>query len=92
MRFKKEFITNYEDGITKDIEGLKITKILNIYNHIIFQLSKDNHKFQISTLGKNIRNREYEGIKEYLSERGIINVASYLSELEIPLSFYEILL
>lgn len=47
---------DYEDDITKYVEGLDVAKVKNIYRHISSQLAKDNHKFQSSVMGQDLEN------------------------------------
>ena len=84
-RLKKD----YEDDITKYVEGLSGAKVKNFYRHICPQLCKDNHKFQISKLGHGARNRDYLGVEDWLKDAGLVLVANNLSSLDLPLSSYE---
>lgn len=85
FNIQKRIYKDYEDDITKYIVGLDAAKVKNIYRHITPQLAKENHKFQITTLGHGARSRDYKGIEEWLVDSGIINVAYNLKELEAPL-------
>ena len=87
---QKRIYKDYEDDITNYVEGLDKAKVKNVYRHISSQLAKDNHKFQISKLGHGARAREYKGIKEWLLDVGIINIAYNLESLELPLASYEL--
>lgn len=80
---------DYEDDITKYVEGLDSAKVKKVYRHISTQLAKDNHKFQILKIGHGARTREYIGTEEWLKDAGIINIAYNLEELELPFSSYE---
>lgn len=71
---QKRIHKDFEDDITNYVEGLDIAKVKNIYRHISSQLTKDNHKFQISQLGYGARFREYSGTEEWLKDAGIINI------------------
>lgn len=86
---QKRIYKDYEDDITKYVEGLSVAKVKKIYRHISSQLAKDNHKFQISKLGHGARKREYEGTEEWLKDAGIINIAYNLEKLDLPFSSYE---
>lgn len=77
---------DYEDDITKYVEGLSAAKVKNMYRHIGSQLAKDNHKYQISKLGHGARARDYVGCEEWLKDAGIINIGYCLNNLSIPLS------
>lgn len=80
---------DYEDDITKYVEGLDMAKVKNIYRHISSQLSKDNHKFQVTQLKHGARFREYSGLEERLYDAGIINIAYNLENLKLPFASYE---
>lgn len=76
--------SDYEDDMSKYVDGLDGTKIKKFYKHIKTQLAKDNHKFQVTTMGHGNRQRDYEGVEEWLLETGIINIAYNLKSLDIP--------
>lgn len=86
---QKRIYKDYEDDITKYVEGLDSAKVKRVYRHISTQLAKDNHKFQISKIGHGARARDYIGTEEWLKDAGIINIAYNLEELELPFSSYE---
>lgn len=87
---QKRIYKDYEDDITKYVEGLDSAKVKRVYRHISAQLAKDNHKFQISKIGHSARTRDYIGTEKWLKDAGIINIAYNLEELELPFSSYEI--
>lgn len=89
FNIQKRIYKDYEDDITKYVEGLDYAKVKNIYRHISSQLARDNHKFQISKIGHGARARAYVGTEEWLKDAGIINIAYNLEELELPFSSYE---
>ena len=89
FKIQKHIFKDYEDDITKYVEGLDYAKVVNVYRHITSQLSKDNHKFQISKLSHGARNREYFGVEEWLKDAGIINICYNIKQLGYPLSAYE---
>lgn len=86
---QKRIYKDYEDDITKYVEGLDSARVKKVYRHISAQLAKDNHKFQISKIGHGARTRDYAGTEEWLKDAGIINVAYNLEELKLPFSSYE---
>lgn len=86
---QKRIYKDYEDDITKYVEGLDSAKVKKVYRHISSQLAKDNHKFQISKIGHGARLREYDGTEEWLKDAGIINIAYNLEQLALPFSSYE---
>ena len=86
----KRIYKDYEDDITNYVEGLDVAKVKKVYRHISTQLSKDNHKFQISKIDHGARLREYFGTEEWLKDAGIINIAYNLQQLNLPFSSYEV--
>ena len=86
---QKRIYKDYEDDITKYVEGLDFAKVKRVYRHISAQLAKDNHKFQISKIGHGARLRDYIGAEEWLQDAGIVNISYNLDELNIPFSSYE---
>ena len=86
---QKRIYKDYEDDITKYVEGLDFAKVKRVYRHISAQLAKDNHKFQITKIGHGARLRDYIGAEEWLKDAGIVNISYNLDELNIPFSSYE---
>ena len=80
---------DYEDDITKYVEGLDYAKVERVYRNITPQLAKDNHKFQYGKMDHSARSRDYLGCEEWLKDAGIINVAYNLNELSFPFELYK---
>lgn len=80
---------DYEDDITKYVEGLDVAKVKNIYRSITPQLAKDNHKYQISKIKRGAKSRDYLGCHQWLIDAGIINVCYNLKKLETPFELYK---
>lgn len=80
---------DYEDDIIKYVEGLDVAKVKNIYHSITTQLSKDNHKYQISKIAHGAKSRDYIGCHEWLVDAGIINICYNLKELKTPFELYK---
>ena len=78
---QKRIYKDYEDDIIKYVIGLETSRVKNIYRHISTQLSKDNHKYQITKLGHGARLRDYVGAEEWLIDAGIINISYNLDNL-----------
>ncbi len=85
LNTQHQLILDYKEDIRKYAEGLDQTKILNVFNSIASQLSKENKKFQISKIEKNARFRDYRGCAEWLADAGIVNICYCLNDLELPL-------
>lgn len=82
---QKQLYQDYQDDITKYVEGLDMAKVQNLYRHITPQLAKENHKYQITKLGHGARSKDYVGCQEWLKDAGIINIAYNLDSLSLPL-------
>lgn len=82
--YQKQLHRDYEDDITKYVAGLDAAKVKRFYKSITPQLSKSNHKFQITKIN-HARNREYVGIDQWLIDAGLIIKANNLSHLQLDL-------
>ena len=85
LALQKQIILDYEEDITKYVEGLDKTKILNVFRKIPVFLGKDNKKFRISKVAHGARNREYTGVTDWLIDAGIVNISYCLNDLALPL-------
>ena len=85
LQIQKSLINDYKEDIRKYTIGLDQTRILNVFNSIVPQLSKENKKFQISKVAKNAKFSDYRGCIEWLKDTGIINVCYMLNFPELPL-------
>ena len=82
---QQQLLKDYEEDITKYVEGLDKAKVKAVYNHISTFLAKENKRFQITKIGKNARNRDYVGCVEWLADAGVINICYCLNQPELPL-------
>lgn len=85
LGIQRQLLKDYEEDITKYVEGLDKAKVKSVYNHISTFLSKENKRFQITKIGKNARNRDYIGCVEWLADAGVINICHCLNYPELPL-------
>jgi predicted AAA+ superfamily ATPase len=85
LALQRQLLRDYEEDITKYVEGLDKAKVKAIYNHISTFLAKENKRFQISKIASNARNREYVGSVEWLVDAGVINPCYCLHRPELPL-------
>jgi predicted AAA+ superfamily ATPase len=85
LAIQKQLLKDYEEDITKYVEGLDKAKVKSVYNHISTFLAKDNKRFQITKIGKNARNRDYVGCVEWLADAGVINICYCMNLPELPL-------
>lgn len=85
LAIQKQLLKDYEEDITKYVDGLDKAKVKAVYNHISTFLAKENKRFQMTKIGKNARNRDYMGCVEWLSDAGVVNVCYCLNQPELPL-------
>lgn len=82
---QKQLLKDYEEDITKYVEGLDKAKVKAVYNHISTFLAKENKRFQITKIGRNARNRDYISCVEWLADAGVVNLCYCLNQPELPL-------
>lgn len=85
LSMQRQLLNDYEEDITKYVEGLDKAKVKAVYSHISAFLAKENKRFQVTKIGRNARNRDYIGCVEWLADAGIINVCYCLNYPELPL-------
>ena len=85
LAIQRQLLKDYEEDITKYVEGLDKAKVKAVYNHISTFLAIENKRFQITKIGKNARNRDYVGCIEWLADARVINVCYCLNQPELPL-------
>lgn len=88
ITMQKAIVENYLIDIAKYAEKNNKQKIINTFNSIPIQLSKNNKKFRYSEIledEENIGERKYMSAIEWLKDAGIINFCYNLSEPAIPL-------
>lgn len=85
LQMQNQILLDYKEDVRKYASGIEQTRILNVFNHIPVQLSKDNKKFQISKVATGARFKDYWGCIEWLSDAGIINVCYCMNFPELPL-------
>lgn len=85
LAIQRQLLKDYEEDITKYVEGLDKAKVKAVYNHISAFLAKENKRFQITKIAKNARNRDYIGCVEWLADAGVVNMCYCLNQPELPL-------
>ena len=85
LALQKELINDYKEDIKKYVDGIDKTRVLNVFNHIPVQLSKENKKFQISKVSSGAKFKDYWGCIEWLNEAGIINICYCMHHPDLPL-------
>ena len=85
LELQRQLLKDYEEDITKYVEGLDKAKVKALYNHISTFLAKENKRFQITKVARNARNRDYVGCVDWLADAGVINVCYCMNYPELPL-------
>lgn len=85
LDIQRQLLKDYEEDITKYVEGLDKAKVKAVYNHISTFLAKENKRFQITKIARNARNRDYMVCVEWLADAGVVNVCYCLNQPELPL-------
>lgn len=85
LDIQRQLLKDYEEDITKYVEGLDKAKVKAVYNHISTFLAKENKRFRITKIARNARNRDYMGCVEWLADAGVVNVCYCLNQPELPL-------
>ena len=80
---------DYSQDIRQYAEGLDRARIGAVYESIVPQLGKENHKFQYSKIAHGSRFKDYAGCLEWLEAAGVINIVCNVRSLALPLKAYE---
>ena len=86
----KNIIEGYESDFIKKAEGKDASKMLQIWQSIPLQLSKNNRKFTYKGVKEGARAREYEGALNCMADLGTVKRVYKVDEPEMPLSGKEI--
>ncbi len=82
---QREIVEGYRKDMQQYANGLDKTKIQLVYDAIPAQLSKENPKFMISKVRPNAKGRDFDGVKEWLADSGIVLISRGLNFPELPL-------
>ncbi len=85
LGIQRQLLRDYEEDITKYVEGLDKAKVKAVYHHISTFLAKENKRFQVTKIARNARNRDYVGCVEWLEDAGVVNVCHCMNMPELPL-------
>ena len=84
LTIQKDIISDYRDDVIKYAKNTDKIKILECFDSITAQLSKENKKFQYSVVKKGRKARDYDGCIEWLINAGIVVKCNNLNALELP--------
>ena len=85
---QKSLNDSYIADMAKYATPNETTRIMNAYNSIPAQLSKENKKFQYKVIKSGARAYEYETPIEWLNASGVINKCVKVREGKMPLSVF----
>ncbi len=85
LELQRQIIIGYKGDIRKYAVGLDKQRILQVYESMPYQLSKENKKFQISKVKSGAKFNDYRGCIEWLRDAGIANICKALQTANLPL-------
>ena len=85
LQLQRDIIRSYEDDMIKYAEKKDKGKIIECFQSIPKQLSKENKKFQYSVVKKGANAAQYAGSLQWIEDAGIISRGYNLSLPELPL-------
>ena len=85
LQMQRDIICSYEDDMIKYADKKDKAKIVECFQSIPKQLSKENKKFQYSVVKKGATAAKYEGSLQWIEDAGIISRCYNLSLPELPL-------
>ena len=85
LQLQRDIIRSYEDDMIKYAEKKDKGRIAECFRSIPKQLSKENKKFQYSTVKKGASASQYAGSLQWIEDAGIISRCYNLSIPELPL-------
>lgn len=85
LSMQRDIVRSYEDDMIKYAEKSDKSRIRECFQSIPKQLSKENKKFQYSTIKKGSTASKYEGSLQWIEDAGIISRCYNLAITELPL-------
>lgn len=85
LQMQRDIVNGYRDDMIKYASKEDKSKICECFNSIPRQLSKENKKFQYSTIKKGATSSRFAGSLQWIEDAGIINKCHNLQITELPL-------
>ncbi len=85
LNMQRDIVRSYEDDMIKYANQKDKSRILECFQSIPKQLSKENKKFQYSVIKKGSTASKYAGSLQWIEDAGIISRCYNLSATELPL-------
>lgn len=86
---QNDILASYRRDMSKHAPSEIIPRILDVWNSIPAQLSKENRKFVYGVIREGARAREYEIALQWLQDAGLIYKVYNVKDPRIPLKSYE---
>lgn len=85
LNMQRDIVRSYEDDMIKYANQKDKSRILECFQSIPKQLSKENKKFQYSVVKKGSTASKYAGSLQWIEDAGIVSRCYNLSATELPL-------
>lgn len=86
LMIQRDIVRLYEQDMIKYADPSDQSRIIECFESIPRQLSKENKKFQYSVVKKGGRSSQYSGSLQWIEDAGMIYRCHNLENLELPLS------
>lgn len=88
-KIQNNIINSFYYDVSKYASINETQKIIETFNSIVVQLSKENKKFMFSKINKNARSKWYYSALSWLIDANIVNKCVLINNLMNPLNAYE---
>lgn len=87
LKMQRDIVNGYRDDMIKYAAREDKSKIIECFNSIPMQLSKENKKFQYSVVKKGATSSRFAGSLQWIEDAGVIRRCYNLSITELPLDW-----
>ncbi|MCQ2250158.1 MAG: ATP-binding protein [Bacteroidales bacterium] len=88
-KIQNNILSAYKDDISKHAPKHEVQRINMVMDSIPSQLAKENKKFIFGAIKKGARANDFEIAIQWLIDCGIVHKVSRVSDVKLPLKFYE---
>lgn len=86
---QNDILKSYERDVSKHAPKEIVPRIMDLWNSVPAQLSKENRKFVYGVIREGARAREYETALQWLKNAGLLSIVYNVKAPKIPLKAYE---
>lgn len=86
---QNDILKSYERDVSKHAPKEIVPRIMDLWNSVPTQLSKENRKFVYGVVREGARAREYETAFQWLKKAGLLSIVYNVKAPKIPLKAYE---